>query len=280
MGSRTVVGASVRGTSHVRDGRPNQDALCWYPESGCGANLVVAVSDGHGSPRCFRSDVGSSIAVSVSVDVGRELLATTPGPPASIQDRAGGTVTAEIVDRWTRHVTQAIEARPFTAEELADVERAGPLGRHAVDENPLLAYGATLLLAVVSDASALFVQLGDGDILTVGPDGRTTRPLATDTRLFANETTSLCMPGAAGEFRIGARPLLDDGLRVILLATDGFANAYPDDESFLEVGPDLVAHVRDEGLRAVSDRLEGWLGQAARHSGDDVTAAVVWFGSA
>ncbi len=272
----------MRGTSHVRDGRPNQDAMCWYPESGRGTDLVVAVSDGHGSARCFRSDAGASIAVSVGVALGCEFLASTPSQtPASIEERTGSGLPAEIVNRWTRHVTQAIEAQPFTTEELAGVgELAGPQGHQAVDDNPLLAYGATLLLAVVSAGAALFVQLGDGDILTVGPDGRTTRPLATDPRLFANETTSLCMPGAAGEFRVGARSLLDDGLRAALLATDGFANAYPDEESFLQVGPDVVAHVRDEGLGAVADRLEGWLGEASRHSGDDVTAAVVWFGSA
>ena len=58
-----VAHACVRGSSHRRSGLPNQDAVqCMVTPQGTVA--VAVVSDGHGSPRHFRSQVGSSLAVS------------------------------------------------------------------------------------------------------------------------------------------------------------------------------------------------------------------------
>ncbi|MEN3315906.1 MAG: hypothetical protein V7605_2140 [Acidimicrobiaceae bacterium] len=276
--SPSVIVASVRGATHVRDGRPNQDAVGSWQGPGVRPVVVVAVSDGHGSATCFRSEAGARWAVAVALDCGRRLLADTAGHDrASIERRAGVDLPGEIVDRWSQAVTDEIERRPFTDDELAPVESRGRL---AVDANPLLAYGATLIVGLASEAYAVFVQVGDGDVLTADAEGDATRPVARDGRLFADETTSLCMPGAAGEFRVGSRPLVGGSPVLALLATDGLANAYPEDGDFLRVGPDLRAQVREHGLATVSERLEGWLQEASVHSGDDVTAALIWFGDA
>jgi hypothetical protein len=40
------------------------------------------------------------------------------------------------------------------------------------------------------------MRLDDGDLLTISADGATTRPIPEDARLVANQTTSLCQPGA------------------------------------------------------------------------------------
>ena len=58
-----VVAASVRGATHEDRGVPNQDAVARRLDDGVDARLVVALSDGHGSARSFRSDVGAQIAV-------------------------------------------------------------------------------------------------------------------------------------------------------------------------------------------------------------------------
>ncbi len=47
----------------------------------------------------------------------------------------------------------------------------------------------------------LYLQLGDGEILSVTAQGTTTRPLPPDDRLIANQTTSLCQPEAWRDFR-------------------------------------------------------------------------------
>ncbi len=64
-----VVGASVRGATHVRLDRPNQDALYWRPRSGRAAEMVLAVADGHGGPRYVRSGIGAWYAVRAITDI-------------------------------------------------------------------------------------------------------------------------------------------------------------------------------------------------------------------
>ena len=60
-----VAHACVRGSSHRRSGLPNQDAVqCTVTPGAQGTVAVAVVSDGHGSPRHFRSQIGSSLAVS------------------------------------------------------------------------------------------------------------------------------------------------------------------------------------------------------------------------
>ncbi|MBA3712664.1 MAG: protein phosphatase 2C domain-containing protein, partial [Pyrinomonadaceae bacterium] len=54
-----VVGETVPGASHLRAGIPNQDALLQLRASSIGLPIILTVSDGHGSNKCFRSDRGS-----------------------------------------------------------------------------------------------------------------------------------------------------------------------------------------------------------------------------
>ena len=53
-------GRSVRGASHVRSGAPNQDAFHWEGSSGrTGPRVILAIADGHGSKKSFRSEQGA-----------------------------------------------------------------------------------------------------------------------------------------------------------------------------------------------------------------------------
>jgi hypothetical protein len=141
----------------------------------------------------------------------------------------------------------------------------------------LLAYGATLSTVWLGEAFVLYLQLGDGDILTVSPDGTVSRPLPEDERLFGGQTTSLCAPGAWRDFRV-AFQTLTAGRRpaVVLLSTDGYANAFREDAGFLKVGADLLELLRQEGLDPVAAGLEAWLAEATEQgSGDDVTLGLL-----
>ena len=86
-----AIGRSVRGASHVRSSLPNQDAIAWFPDSGKGPPLIVAVSDGHGSPRNFRSDVGSKIAVEITTKTCQSAARGRPAQPGpAFRDQAHG----------------------------------------------------------------------------------------------------------------------------------------------------------------------------------------------
>ncbi len=272
-----MAGASVRGASHVRSNAPNQDAIRWRPVSGSNEAVVVAVADGHGSPMSLRSHLGAELAVVMATEMLWTGLADAPdarNPEEEAQILRG--LLPELTERWAAEVRLELERRPLEGAELRRLEeRAGSAGLAALGRNPLLAYGATVLAVLVSRATVHYVQLGDGDILTVWRNGEVRRPLPADRQLIANETTSLCQPDAWRQFRVSS-DRLKDAPRLILLSTDGYSNSFASEDEFLQVGSDLLEMIERDGLKAVEGRLEGWLNETSeRGAGDDVTLAIV-----
>src|SRR5918998_1821824 len=97
-----VMGETVPGASHLRAGIPNQDAILQVRESGRGLPLVVSVSDGHGSDKCFRSDRGSRFAVRRAAQLVGEFLDERRGPVdlSEMEGELKERVPAEFVRRW------------------------------------------------------------------------------------------------------------------------------------------------------------------------------------
>jgi Protein phosphatase 2C len=274
-----VIGASVRGAAHVRAGLPKQDAIGWLPESGEALPLIMAVSDGHGSARCFRSDAGASLAIHTTLQTMQDFLHSQSGATtlSAIKRTAEEQLPQEVVRRWRAAVEGALRNTPFSVEELEKLEQKdGTAARQSVEANPFLAYGATLLIALVVESFILYLQLGDGDILAVTETGEVERPVPGDARLLANETTSLCTPNAWRDMRVRFQALAGSPPALILLSTDGYANSFRDDAGFLKVGSDLLDIIRADGLDKVKENLEGWLMQATQAgSGDDITLGIL-----
>ena len=274
-----VMGETVPGASHLRAGVPNQDAILQVRESGRGLPVVVSVSDGHGSDKCFRSDRGSRFAVQEAARLVGEFLDGSRGlaDHTELESRAKDYLPREFVRRWRAAVEADLKARPFTEAELEAVERKdGARALKLVAGNPPLAYGATSLTVAVADSFALYLQLGDGEILNVSAAGEVARALPEDARLFANETTSLCTPDAEKNFRVRLQPFAGVPPGLILLSTDGYVNSFSDSAGFLKVGSDLLEMLRVDGFDPVNASLKGWLEEATRSgSGDDCTLGLI-----
>lgn len=258
-----IVGSSVQGTSHIRQGLPNQDALHYAERP---SPIVLAVADGHGSAKCFRSQQGAQLAVQCAVSIMQERVSSS----VSVHDLrwlAEENISRTLVQNWRNAVAADVQIKPFTTEEQPLLPR---------NQEPYLAYGSTLLVAVLTTSALLLMQLGDGDILVVSADGQVERPIAADPRLIGNETTSLCGKDAWRQFRAAVWPLtLQPAL--IILASDGYANSFKDEASFLRVGSDLLAMIQQAGLTAVAASLPSWLQEAsAMGSGDDVTVGLMY----
>jgi hypothetical protein len=274
-----IFGCSVRGAAHERTGLPNQDAIAWSRPAAEGFPVILAVSDGHGSPKCFRSEVGSRLAVEAALAVLAELFGgDAKGSPSAAKRIAESSLGRTISRRWGESVDRDLADRPFRPEEIESLaQQHGDSAWAAVATNPRLAYGATLLAALIEPTVALFFQLGDGDILTVSQDGTVTRPLGVDPRLFANETTSLCGPEAWQDVRVALSVLDDAGPALVVLSTDGYPNSFASDDDFTRAGADLLAALRQDGLESVSAVLPDWLADAtAQGSGDDVTVGFLY----
>lgn len=197
---------SVQGASHVRQQLRNQDAAAhWIAGDEPHQPVVLAVADGHGSDKSFRSHVGSEFAVSTAIDIGREFVCETrDATPSDVKQAAEQRLSLRLTKTWQDKVTQHWTDHPLTAEELErwpvarqlqqretprgecelDVARAScpcdfpekQQGRDALAtfrSQPLAAheilrtYGSTLLVIIADHRSMLCLQLGDGDMLAV-----------------------------------------------------------------------------------------------------------------
>jgi serine/threonine protein phosphatase PrpC len=261
------MGRSVRGASHTRSGLPNQDAIGWTELAGSAGSLLLAVADGHGSAKCFRSDYGSRFAVETAKAA---LTAPEQTDPTRLAE--------EVVSRWRVAVQNHLCEDPIPASAWLKLEKKlGKAARLSVEADPVLAYGSTLLAAVVSESVALYLRLGDGDILTVSGEAEVSRPWPRNEEQFGDETASLATRNAAREVQLRITRAPENLPALILLSTDGYANSFRDDGGFVAVGRDLLRMIHSEGIAPITENLECWLQEASElGSGDDITVGVLW----
>lgn len=241
----------------------------WYqPRFGSGLPVIMAISDGHGSQKSFRSQSGAYFAVHVAVEIIKEFIESQADVSnfTRVKRIAEEQLPKELVRRWKAKVLSDIEKEPFSSEQSELLK----------GKNNLVAYGATLLAILLTSEFIMYWQIGDGDILTVSETRDVERPVPKDSRLFANETTSLCAKDAWQDFRFCFQPILGSPPNLILLATDGYANSFGSDESFLKVASDILEIIQKKGFEFVRSNLQDWLKEASESgSGDDITVGII-----
>jgi hypothetical protein len=277
-----VFGESVLGSVHERRNLPNQDAIQIYIHQvpGEGNFAILAVADGHGSAKCFRSNIGSRLAVEIAVEQLKTFLRNAPETLelSEIKRALLEQLPREIVFEWKQAVGDHLDGNPLLVRETAQVAAEQGMGsRESVEKNPLIAYGTTLLIAMTHPRFIAGLQLGDGDMLRVHADGSIEPMMEEDDRLLANETTSLCGDHAWRDFRFSFSPILDRPPALLLISTDGYSNSFSSEADFHKVGSDLLNLLRTEGVEYVRSNLENWLSASTRKgSGDDVTAGLFY----
>ena len=276
-----VIGETVPGASHIRAGIPNQDNILFVRESSRSLPIVLCVADGHGSPKCFRSDRGSRYVVKKAAYLLSEFLDERRGKfdVAEIESQKD-YLSTELVRRWREAVEADLKKEPFTEKEFENLEKKSDArARKLVEDNPLLAYGTTSLTVAMEEDFVVYWQLGDGDILNISETGEVVKPLSEDPRLLANETTSLCLPKAEKDFRFLVQKIsASDSPQMILLSTDGYLNSFSNEAGFFQAGTDILQMLQTEnGFNDVSENLKAWLEEATQMgSGDDSTVGIIY----
>lgn len=248
------------GARHRTIGLPYQDAVAFRGQADNGP-LVVAVADGHGSPRHFRSERGAALAVEVGCEAA---LYMADRLPEHLEDLADG-----IVRDWRQAVIQDTATRPYSNLEQAKLDILG--------DEPEVSYGSTLLVCLAMRPWLVFAQVGDGDVLAVLPDGRALSPVPWDDRLEGVITTSLCLPDAEHDFRFGVCDLDETPVRAVLLATDGYSNAQRAEPWQPTVAADLARQADEHDARWFDEQVPRWAQKCASSagSGDDTTLALL-----
>lgn len=275
---------TVRGATHERKNLPNQDYADYYQPKENDLPIILAISDGHGSAKTFRSDRGSKFAVEAATELLTGLVDQESDRYniSAVKDYVDDKLPQRIVSTWKKKVDDDLEKEDFTSEELENLEKEeGIKVRQSLEDNKedrkYLVYGATLLAVLVTEDYNLYLQLGDGDILTVDIWGKTTRPIKKDENLIANETYSLCMKDAWKYINNHFVRYTQESKRpMIIVSTDGYANSFNSEDKFIKIGKDYLDMIRQQTFDEVAKQLKGFLEQTSQGgSGDDITFGLI-----
>lgn len=242
---------SVDGAKHVEAKKPCQDSSGHFQSD---TYAVISVSDGHGSKKHFRSKRGSEIAVAVAISCVKECFDEQVFVGAFADKNSSddekemrlNQLKESIISRWNEAVGLALDESPFTEEELSlfDDDIQEKLKRRSSDKH-ISAYGATLLVAVVSNLFWFGVHIGDGTFV-VKQNGEYSQPVPIDELCVGPYTTSLCSSDASRHFHHAWGSGTPEA---ILIASDGV------DESFSSV--DMMYEFYDTIIR---NSVEDWDG--------------------
>ena len=218
-----VICQSVRGASHIRRGTPKEDAAAVVRLND---RIIGAVSDGHGDPRCMRSDIGSQLAVDIAMELLREWDPGNVFDDAEAFDARVTALAQGIVDRWNQAVEAHFRENPLTETELKDAGnmRSGFLqGRHISH-----IYGATLIALLRTEEYLFLLQKGDGHAVVIDRDGNVNDQVVPwDNRCYLNITTSLCDPDASDTFTHRLLQGEEAGnIAAVMLGSDGVEDSF------------------------------------------------------
>lgn len=266
---------SVRGAKQLDSDEPCQDSSAHY----CADKYtVIAVSDGHGGDKYFRSAQGAKIAVDVALDCVKECFAEQVFIDVFITESAADTdrekrlsqLKESIVSRWNEAVHRALEENPIEEEELSGLKT--DIQEELSDENSdscVRAYGATLIVAVVGLGFWFGIHIGDGTFV-IKQDGTYTQPIPLDELCVGSNTTSICSKDAIRHFYHAWGVVTPEA---ILIASDGLDESFSSLEHFYEFY-DMVIRNSMEDWDENTAELEVYLPQLSeKGSRDDVSLA-------
>ena len=252
---------SVTGASHEELGEGCQDsARVYLSDSFC----VAAVADGHGSAKHFRSAAGSEMATRVAIrsvcdfyERNGDLSVFFRNDPRT----AARKIAANIICGWNDEIAAHIKLLPLD-------DREQRISRTYEGLSTELIYGATLLLAIVTEEDYFGLQIGDG-CFTATVSGYPMIPMPEDERLVGNLTTSLCDSDAISGFRYVYR---EERCDAVTLSSDGLINSFLSAEDFLKFTRRITEAIKSDSTSALSEHLSIRSQQGSR---DDISVAAL-----
>lgn len=264
----------VTGASHVRNDLPCQDySLCGKHDD----YYMIAVSDGHGGKRHFRSDVGSRFAVASAkkcIFYAKSKLIKTLEKAVN-DEEVESTISQlkqSIVREWNRRVEEDLNKKPLAEDELANIP--GKYAKEYRNGSGLEAiYGATLITALLTDKFLLVLQIGDGHCVTVGIDGNFKQPVPTCDKCVFNETTSLCNEDAITNFR----HYIKEPPPAVFIGTDGIDNTFAGNEKlFVAFYKVVLQNFSEKDEETAKAELIDYLPRMSeKGSGDDISLGMI-----
>jgi serine/threonine protein phosphatase PrpC len=284
-------GASVVGASHYNMGVENQDSIYWI-QSNKNDVGILAVADGHGSKFHFRSNIGSRIATKTAAKMLYNFFSeyqVNSTTISSVKDVIRYSLPKRLVKNWNDNVKSHLLRYPFSHSELTKFSLNNNSSfLQKLHTNPHIAYGSTLLTAVLTKNYIFIFQLGDGNILIVDENRNILSPFDKKLQYDGHEqnilplnfTNSLCMDYSWLEFDVGAYAHVDMVPRLVILSTDGYLNSFKNESGFYKLGIDYLDILDNYGVEYLQSKLQNILKETSlKGSGDDISLGYIYKGS-
>ena len=286
MSWQSPIHRSRIGASHRRRGVVCQDySLSSSLRSSTGVPIkLMAVADGHGGARYWRSDAGSKLACEIAIkearkDLGRGLLNWSAPSSSSLI-------------KWRQWLKQELPQKMLENWRLAvadDWQRFEKPAEREAEAFSLYSYGCTLGLVVMTPHWWGCTGLGDWDLVRVSWNSNSK---ATNAELINREDTvgmqgestfSLCKSDALHHFaERSTAESIDRGQPpfALLLSTDGVHKSCATDSDFLTLAHYLVSEAYTKSDSGECHELDEALDRITTEgSGDDVSVAIGIHGS-
>lgn len=249
-------------------GRPCQDSSGYF----IGRDYaVIAVADGHGNDRHYRSEIGSRNAIeslfeSVSLIMKRGKKALGLSDSVTISG-----LKETIVSIWRKKNLDYQMKNGLSVEEQKRILGGVRVSGEYVHRD-MVGLGTTLLGAIITNDYIFFIQIGDGDSVYFDRSGVLRKNfMPVDECCDGDQTSSLCADDATDYIRTFCCSG-ENKPEAVFLCTDGYSNSFDEDE--------FEEHV--SGIVATSCLDERWYGSVANQldlcasngSSDDCSIAV------
>jgi len=267
---------SCQGASHIRSAIPIPCQDFSFADDKNEGFAFAIVSDGHGSEKHFRSSNGSEIACEVSKDIIKDFFTTLndadPSNPefAPNHDLLLRQLAANIIVKWQIAIDKHFKENVLTEEEEKIYNKYYGEQKGGID---FKIYGATFVLAAMSDQISFILQTGDSPCLVFDNEYNCRIPPQTiNPNCVMGYTTSLSNSNALEEFRY-YRP--ENGIKAIFVCSDGVTDSYSN-EDFLKFGTVLLKEFEADYDNALN-YVKEWLPKLSeKGSGDDMSIAGIY----
>lgn len=276
---------SVQGFSHIAKNIVCQDASATFEND----NYKIAiVSDGHGDPACFRSDIGSQSAVDVTLDKLKSFADEIINSSDDLnlyedlkikksRDLRIKQLTDSIIVSWYEKINKNLANNKITEEEYSKSGRYESYYRN--DKKLTHVFGATLIASLWIKDMLILIQQGDGGCTIFLDDGKIRQPVPVDDNCHANVTSSLCDEDAPDAIRHFIVDLNKHNVIGCFLGSDGVEDSYVDLAGNHKFYKELMLKYF-EVFKEDKVKLENYLQEyfptfSQTGSGDDISVACI-----
>ena len=263
-----VHSVSTVGATHLKKKIPCQDrSACFCSWS----HSAIAICDGHGGRRHFRSGEGASIAISVCKDaIGAFCKKIARIKMCNAEYEAVYDLAKHIIAEWRIQVYSDYRNHAFSESEMSDLT---PSEVEQLKRAPEIAYGSTLLLAVACNKFFFVLQIGDGNC-RLQRKNELVNPFQESEEPKFGMTDSLCSSDALQKLRLAVCSL--DEIKGCVLSSDGVRNSFQSDEYYDSFCRVVLKEGRMVGRSSIQRDLSDFLPKlSSRGSGDDVSVAII-----